>query len=455
MVLHWSIFTCLDINYFNQHAVAGSCDPSSSGSTRHHPTVHLADLILRELFHRKLNFIISLVAVALAVVAWSAAIGSLKHFDAATEAELAVLQKKTDAEMDRLEDEIRKTMKGLGFNVYLFPADEELWQIKQRGYAENTMPEDYVHKLADSGVVTVNHLLPQLARRIDWREQNRSILLVGVAGQVPILHRNSSEPMMDPLEPGTAFVGHDLHRSLGIGKGDDITLNGKTYRVAKTYPPRNFLDDGTIWIHLAEAQKLFNMEGRLNAILALGCNCTSLDRVGAIRSELSDILPDVQIVEIGSNAMVRAEARNETAVTAEIARQSIIDRRASTRSERARFTKLLAPLIALASFIGVAMLSFTNVRERLPEIGTLRAIGIGNPAILALLLGRALAIGLGGWLLAFIISSVLARAPWNTPLAPATWIWLLLGVPLLSAAAAWLPTLDALRRDPVAILRHD
>lgn len=415
----------------------------------------LTELILAELLHRKLNFLLGLLATAIAIVAWTAAVGSLRQFDAATEAELTALEQQTTDEMVRLENEIRKTMKGLGFNVYLFPAGEELWQIKQRGFAENTMPEDYVHRLAESGVVTVNHLLPQLSRRIDWQEQNRSILLVGVSAQVPVLHRNPTKPVIAPLLPGTAFLGHDLHRSLGLEIGDDITINGNAYRVAKTYPPRNFLDDGSVWIHLTEAQKIFDLEGKINAILALGCNCATIDRVGEIRGELTKILPDVQIIEVGSNALVRAEARVKAAAIAAQTRQTIADRRAATRSERARFTNLLAPLVAIGSFIGVAMLCFTNTRERLPEIGTLRALGVANTKIVAVILGRAIAIGLGGVAIAAAVSLALANASWNTPLPNATWLYLLAGVPLLAAAAAWLPALDALRRDPVTILRHD
>ncbi len=418
--------------------------------------MRLPELILREILHRKVNFLLGLAAIAAAIVAWSAALGSLHKFDTDTEAELAALQMRTDTEMDHLEDEIRKTMKGLGFNVYIFPAGEELWRIKERGYPEATMPEQFVHKLADSGVVTVNHLLPQLSRRVDWKEKNRSILLVGVAGQVPILHHNPNQKaMMDPLEPGTAFVGHDLHRSLGIGEGDAITINANSYRVAKVFPPRNLIDDDTVWIHLKEAQKLFGMEGRINAMLALGCNCHTIEGLGEIRAELIAILPDIQIVEVGSNAIVRAEARAEVARSAKIAKQAVVDRRASTRTERARFSKLLAPLVAIGSFIVVAMLGFTNVRERLPEIGTLRAIGLGNSRILALLLGRAAIIGLGGWALGAAASLALARTPWNAPLPGSTWLALLAGVPLLAITAAWLPALDALRRDPVAILRHD
>ncbi|MCX8237793.1 MAG: hypothetical protein OSB05_03140 [Akkermansiaceae bacterium] len=403
-------------------------------------------MFLAEIKHRKFNFILATLAVAAAVSVWLSAKNSLTDFDRNTESQLAELESKTSAEMKSLEDDIRKTMKGLGFNVFLFPAGEELWQIKERGYSEKTMPQDSVHKLAESKIVTVNHLLPQLSRRIQWQEKNRSILLIGVEGQVPISHRSKKKPIMSPLAPGTINLGHDLHNSLGLKKDDALTLNGQTYTVSQTYPPRNFRDDSSAWIHLDEAQKLFGLKNQINAILALGCNCASIDRLGEIRAEISSVLPDVQIIELGSSAMVRAEARNKAGDRARQATQTILEGRQAARTERARFSSVLSPLIAAGAFLALAYLAFTNVRERLPEIGTLRAIGVSHFKIAALILARATLIGLLATALVFLISKATSFT-----LPPVTWLL----IPLASTAAAWLPTLYALTKDPVTILRHD
>ncbi|MEN8773820.1 MAG: hypothetical protein ABF382_09745, partial [Akkermansiaceae bacterium] len=327
-------------------------------------------MLLAEIKHRKFNFIIAILAATAAICIWLAARESLTDFDRTTEAQLSELEEKNNAEMVQLENDIRKTMKGLGFNVFLFPKGEELWQIKERGYSEKTIAEDSVHKLSESGIVTVNHLLPQLSKRIRWQEQNRSILLVGVEGQVPIAHRSKKKPIMNPLAPGTINLGYDLHSPLGLKKGDQITLNGQTYTLAQTYPPRNFRDDSSAWIHLDEAQMLFDQPNQINAILALGCNCASIDRLGEIRSEISTILPDVQIMELGSSAMVRAEARNKAGERASEAKATIIKSREDARLERTRFASVLSPLIASAAFLALAYFAFANVRERLPEIGT-------------------------------------------------------------------------------------
>jgi ABC-type antimicrobial peptide transport system permease subunit len=82
----------------------------------------------------------------------------------------------------------------------------------------------------------------------------------------------------------------------------------------------------------------------------------------------------------------------------------------------------------------------------LPEIGTLRAIGVSHLKIGALLLGRAALLGLIGTILAFIVS---IASSFTFP--PITWIL----TPLASATSAWLPTIYALTKDPVTILRHD
>ncbi|MGY8646349.1 MAG: ABC transporter permease [Verrucomicrobiales bacterium] len=403
-------------------------------------------MFLAEIKHRKYNFILGTLAVAAAIVVWLTSTDSLASFDRNTEAQLVELEEKTNFELKKLEDDIRKTMKGLGFNVFLFPKGEELWQIKERGYSEQTMPQDSVNKLAESKIVTVNHLLPQLSRRIHWKEQKRSILLIGIEGQVPIAHRSKKKPIMSPLASGSINLGHDLHNSLGIKRGDTITLNEKNYLVAQTHPPRNFLDDGSAWIHLDEAQEIFGLKDQINAILALGCNCASIDRLGEIRSEISTILPDVQIIELGSSAMVRAEARNKVGDRARDAKQAILENRNAARNERARFSSVLSPLIAAGAFLALAYLAFANVRERLPEIGTLRAIGVSHLKIATLLLGRAALIGLLGTTLAFVISIAT-----SFPFPGTTWLL----IPLACAATAWLSTIYALTKDPVTILRHD
>ena len=96
-------------------------------------------MLLAEIKHRKFNFLIATMTAAAAICIWLTAEESLANFDQNTEAQLSFLEDETNAEMIQLENDIRKTMKGLGFNVFLFPKGEEIWQIKERVYSEQTI----------------------------------------------------------------------------------------------------------------------------------------------------------------------------------------------------------------------------------------------------------------------------------------------------------------------------
>jgi ABC-type lipoprotein release transport system permease subunit len=144
--------------------------------------------------------------------------------------------------------------------------------------------------------------------------------------------------------------------------------------------------------------------------------------------------------------MVRAEARNKTGDRARKAKASIIKSRETARSERARFSSVLSPIIASGAFLALAYLSFANVRERLPEIGTLRAIGVSHFKIALILLARAALIGLLATGLTFTVSKVLS---FSIPLM--AWLF----IPLVSTAATWLSTIYALTRDSVTLLRSN
>jgi ABC-type lipoprotein release transport system permease subunit len=404
-------------------------------------------LILKELKLRKLGALISVVTIAIALICIIAAMETMRQFDLHTDKQLAELDQKTEATTKKLNDQIRRTMKGLGFNIYIYPAQQDLAEVYAKGYASNTMPENYAKKLADSAIVTVNHLLPQLSRRVLWKEKNAEIMLIGVDGQVPIAHRNPKKPIMRPVPKGSAIVGSELAKHHQLKLHDSISLNGQSFTIKKIHPQRGTIDDITVWIPLDAAQQMLNLPNRINAILALGCNCASIDRLGTIRKELNTILPDTQIIEIESKALARAEARNKVKTESQATRQNIIANRTESRKSRTTFLSILTPLILMGSLTGLFTLCLFNVRERRSEIGTLLSIGVPSGKIFTLFLGRAFIIGVAGTLLTLGVLLLLSY-----PLADYWHITLL--APILTLISAWLPTLTASRKDPLDSLKQ-
>jgi putative ABC transport system permease protein len=421
-------------------------------------------LILREIGYRRLNFLLGLLVVAVAVLSVAGTMAVIRAFDRHTEALVADLQAKTEAEMKALEDSIRKSMKGLGFNIYIFPKDQDMSEVYSQGYASKTMPEEYVTTLADSKLVTVNHLLPSLTRKLTWPEKQRTVILIGIRGEVPLSHRSLKSPLIDPVKPGDMVLGHELHTSLGIKEGDSLSFMGKTFKASKLHAARGSTDDITIWMNLGECQTMLELDGRINAIQALECNCATVDRLGEIRNELMTILPETKIIETESTALARAEARNKAkdVSVAQIANTKAD--RAQQRQSREQLAAVLLPLGTAASMAIVALLTFVNVRERVGEIGILRAMGVKAGSLLLAFIVRAFAVGLGGAALALGIGFLLAGAVQermlhgfgvNSLLLPQDLLLLLLVAPILACLAAWLPSLLAAQRDPATILRHD
>jgi predicted lysophospholipase L1 biosynthesis ABC-type transport system permease subunit len=344
-------------------------------------------------------------------------------------------------------------MKGLGFNIFIFPKGQEMSEVYSEGFASMTMPEEYVTKLANSRIVTVNHLLPSLTQKMFWEEQNRTAILVGIRGEVPIAHRDPKKPLIAPVEKGQLVLGYELHKGANVKTGDTIKFQGREFTVAKTHAPRGSKDDITLWMNLSETQDMLEKSGQINAIQALECNCATVDRLGEIRAELMKILPDTQIIETESTALARAEARNSAGLAA---RKSI--------AEIERFADLLLPIVTLAGMTWIAILALNNVRERVSEIGILRAMGVKGKTIFAAFLSRAALAGFSGALIGliglgilfpFLSSKYFHDQPIGDLMSPTNWLISLFTAPLLALAAAWLPAMLAAQKDPADILRQE
>ncbi len=105
-----------------------------------------------------------------------------------------------------------------------------------------------------------------------------------------------------------------------------------------------------------------------------------------------------------------------------------------------------------------------NVRERVSEIGILRAVGVKGGTIFSAFLTRAGLAGVIGALLGLAVFAVLfpllreslfQGQGLGSLMKLKTWLIPLIATPLLAAAAAWLPAMLAAQKDPADVLRQD
>jgi len=424
--------------------------------------MRLYRLIFRELLYRKLNFCLGVLSASVAVACVVGQRAVLRQYDARTEQIIAAKEAETRATMAALEDDYRKLMLKLGFNVLILPKDQSLSDLYAEDFASKYMPEEYATRLARSRVVTINHVLPALQQKIQWPEHARTVLLMGVRSEVYV-QSPQQKPMLEPVAPGTMILGHELAVNLQFKPGDKSKLMGREFTVAKINPARGNKDDITVWINLAEAQEMLNKRGVINGILALDCTCDTVDRLGRIRSELSQILPDTQVIEFASQALARAETRQRAAVEARNAIAREQENRARLRRQRESLAAILTPGLVLGAALWLGTLCFNNVRDRRTELGLLRALGLRTRQILAIFLSRAALIGLAGACLGYA-AGLLFGALWQEPPAaprlaalapdPKLAIAVFLAAPFVAVLAGWLPACIAARQDPAVALKE-
>lgn len=380
--------------------------------------MHLIRLILKELRHRKFNAILATMAVTLAVFLY---VG----FQSMGQA--------SDRETTRL-------MRDLGFNLRIIPAATDEAVFWKQGYASETMPADYVNKFMNQKGISYRHLLATLQRTLPVG--GIDVLLTGMAPEVSPIE-TEKKPMVFEIEKGTLYLGFHVARHLKVAKGDTLELGDKTFTVSQVLSEKGSQDDIRIQGHLEDVQKILNMEGRINEIQALECLCRdpNVDSLDILRAELKKILPDAKVLMLRDMAKTRERQR----ITNE------------------KYFAISMQIVLLVCAVWLAVLAFLNVRERKSEIGVLRALGYGTWKILALVLGKGLAIGALGSVLGFGCATVvvLVYGPTIFQVTAGSivieWALLkqaLLMAPLLTACCTMIPAVYAATQDPAETLRE-
>lgn len=374
-------------------------------------------LILKEVLHRKVNFLLS----ALGVVA---AVAILVAFFTTGEA--------SKVETTRL-------MRDIGYNLRIIPKNTDMETFWTAGYSEETMPEEYVRRFLEKKALSYAHLLATLQRRIDWN--GGPVLLTGIASEVDMESRKKS-PMIFEVKEGELHVGFETAKRLGLRAGEEVGFMGKKFRVASALAETGSLDDLRVYARLSDVQELLGLSGQINEIKALECLCKdpNINNLAMLREDLAKILPEAKVVRLEPIAEAREKQRFLVENT---------------------FAMLL-PVIMVLCALWVGALAVLNTRERQTEIGILRALGYGSRTISSLFLGKAILVGILGAALGFVCGTAVAMqyGPEIFKVTPGIvradyrlLILALLAAPLFTALSAFIPTMAAVTRDPAATLR--
>jgi putative ABC transport system permease protein len=357
--------------------------------------MRLQTLVGKELIERPVPMLTCLVAILLGVTAL-VAIRTVTTFS-----ELAVAR-----ELD-----------ALGANVLILPKGASLQDYYAADLHGETLPEEYVDRIALSNLQGVDNLSPKLCVPIPFG--SRTVTLTGIlpksefqgkaawagagifvrpigCGTQPDLPGTEPPPSQDlsrnrvleTLDEHEALVGADVAAAHHLAAGEKIELLGDTFSIVALLPATGTVDDSRIFAHLHTVQDLSGKGEVISVIEVIGC-CKQI--AAGLVDGLNEVLPDAKVVTI----------------------TQLVQTQQNVNRMMERLSLLFLAVLAAAGACAMASALFANVSERRKEIGTLMALGATPGLIVRLIVGKALALGTIGGLAGFLVGS--ATALWLGP----------------------------------------
>ena len=355
----------------------------------------LRSLIWKELWQRPTPLLTSLLAVTLGVTALVA----VQHLAVSSEKQIA------------------GEMESLGANVLVLPPSVTLQDYYAADMHGETMPEEYVTRLALARMPGVQNLAPKLC--VETEVGSRSVTLTGILPRSEFQAKAAwqglglitnpvgsergcceeatsvgSDEASDPQSLATTrtvqdlgkaelILGTDLAEQLSAKAGDEVKVYDESFTVLTVLPPTGTIDDGRMFAHLHTVQRLAESGPVVNVIEIMAC-CE--DAAGSLITDLSSELPQTRIVTLAQ----------------------IVETQVAVNRLMSRLSWVFFSILLLIGGASIASVMFANVSERRREIGTLMALGASRRFVTRLFLGKASLLGVVGGFGGFGFGTILA-----------------------------------------------
>ncbi len=418
--------------------------------------LNVTHLFWRELNFRRGSFILGLLGVAAVAACLTGSRAFLAAHDHQTEKLTGALEERSTQRMADLQEEARKFSINLGFNCMLLPPEQNLGELYANGKSSRFFTDAQVTTLSEAQSETLNHMRPILRERVDWPEQNRSIVLVGVRGEVYIKAPRWQQPIEEAIAADKAHLGQVLARELDLEPGGTLVFKGRTFIVEHILPQAGNEDDLTLRVSLETAQELLGHEGSVSAVLGLMCNCADGDP-DIVRREIDKHLPGIQVVDFTVRARARQNARNAISEGTNAEVEDIKVSRAALRDQIAAFANVLTCLVSAGTILLLGVLTFNNARERRGEVAMLRALGLSAKRILSLFLSKAVLTGTVGGIIGCLVGLAGTRLMGGPGAAvSSSFLLIVIAVSIgIAVLTSLIPAASAAAEEPAGILNKE
>jgi len=181
-----------------------------------------------------------------------------------------------------------------------------------------------------------------------------------------------------------AVVDENYAASHKLKTGGTVTLAGKKFTIIGIVTQPQASSPPSVYIPLARAQALASnpatgksMKNEVNTVYVAAASATA---IGAVQKEIAHLLPQATIT---SSSDLASEITGSAASAAKLA---------------GALGRWLAVLVLIAAFAVASLLTMAAVARRVPEFGTLKALGWRSSRIVSQVLGESVGTGIVGGL---------------------------------------------------------
>jgi putative ABC transport system permease protein len=362
--------------------------------------MRLHDLVRKEFSQRLVPMLTCFLAVTLGVTA------------------LVAIQNITESS----ERKVAGQLENLGANVLVLPPSANLQDYYSADMNGETIPEEYVARIALAKMVGVEDLSPRLC--VKTKLDEHAVVLTGILPRSEFLkkaswqsvglladgldlnpvgskhqgcsksctprvlededlHSFATTRVVPDLADDALLVGADLARRHGLEEGESLDLMGMTFEIVAVLPSTGTIDDGRLFAHLHTVQRIADVGPVVNVIEIMGC-CE--DAAGGLITDLGSVLPDAKVVTISR----------------------VVETQVAVNRLMERLAYVLYAILIVVGGTSIASVMYANVSERRRELGTLMALGATPRTLARLILTKAFVLGLAGGLCGLALGSGLA-----------------------------------------------
>jgi hypothetical protein len=332
------------------------------------------------------NLALSILVVACGIACALASFATLSLYDSSTERPPAAKTAETSPLSGAPAGKGKKEKHS--FNAVILPNPAGLRKNVSDGAANPiAVPDSSLAALKLGGA---RRIIPALERRIRWREENCEVILCGMDASITPSDADADKKVV---------MGAALADALNFSANDDFLFNGEPMRIESIRPEQGDLGDITIWTTLKKARLLLRMNGKTNALFALGCSDFE-----SLRKSVNPLFPKAEILRFARLDGHKAPETTHTETANPRKQRSLAEnpqtRRTALEKKLALFTSLA--IISLAGWF--FLLSQAHAKRKDSENALLFAYGARRGAAFLLELTRGVLIFIAGIPIGFILA---------------------------------------------------